>query len=122
MRKPAVKQMDLTVFMIGRWLRDATAGIIVITGLVTYFTHTFDSARSLDMSLGKNTRRDFLKATTAVGVGFWVSGAPAEESKSPNEKVRFACIGIKGKGESDSGDAGRLGDVVAICDVDDSHL
>ena len=36
----------------------------------------------------------------------------ADESKSPNERVRFACIGVKGKGESDSGDAGRLGDVL----------
>ena len=46
----------------------------------------------------------------------------AEESKSPNEKVRFACIGVDGKGDSDSADAGRHGDVVAICDIDDNKL
>jgi predicted dehydrogenase len=70
-----------------------------------------------------SSRRDFLKATTAAGVGFWVAGgARAEESKSPNEKVRFACIGVGGKGSSDSNDAGKLGDVVAICDIDDNTL
>ena len=68
-------------------------------------------------------RRDFMKATTAAGVGFWVAGRSAgEESKSPNERIRFACIGVGGKGSSDMADAGRAGDVVAICDIDDNAL
>jgi len=68
-------------------------------------------------------RRRFLKSTALTGVGVFVSGtAAAEDSKSPNERIRFACIGVGGKGSSDSADAKKNGDVVAICDIDDSTL
>jgi predicted dehydrogenase len=68
-------------------------------------------------------RRRFLKTTALTGVGVFASGvAAAQDSSSPNEKIRFACIGVGGKGKSDSGDAKRAGDVVAICDVDDRTL
>jgi len=71
----------------------------------------------------KRTRRQFMQEATALGVGLYVAGnLRAEESKSPNEKIRFACIGIGGKGDSDSADAARFGDVVAICDIDDQRL
>jgi predicted dehydrogenase len=67
-----------------------------------------------------HSRRAFLKSTAAVGAGFWVSGrARAQTPKSPNEVLRFACIGIDGKGDEDSKDVARQGDVVAICDIDD---
>ena len=67
----------------------------------------------------QNNRREFLKTTAATGVGYWVAGrAQADESQSksgsPNEKINFACIGVDGKGDSDSNDAGRSGNVVAI--------
>ncbi|MGH7192781.1 MAG: Gfo/Idh/MocA family protein, partial [Candidatus Saccharimonadales bacterium] len=68
-------------------------------------------------------RRQFLHTSATAGVGFWLpSGLRAEESKSPNERIRFACVGIDGKGASDSEDAQKHGDVVAICDVDDVKL
>lgn len=71
----------------------------------------------------RQNRRDFLKVSAATGVGVWVSGiAAADDSKSPNEKIRFGCIGIGGKGESDTADAAKHGDVVAICDVDTKRL
>ena len=71
----------------------------------------------------ESSRRQFLQATAATGVGFWVAaGLRAEESKSANERIRFACVGVGGKGSSDSSDAGNHGDVVAICDVDDNTL
>jgi predicted dehydrogenase len=41
---------------------------------------------------------------------------------SPNDKVRIAGIGVGGKGSSDIDQAGQLGDVVAICDIDDQRL
>ena len=71
----------------------------------------------------KLTRRSFVQNTTAVAAGYWVAGGvqPAE-SKSANEKVQFACIGIGGKGSSDSADAGKSGDVVSICDTDAKRL
>lgn len=71
----------------------------------------------------RSNRRQFLHTTAAAGAGFWVAaGLQAQESKSPNEKIRFACVGIDGKGASDSEDAGKRGDVVAICDIDDRKL
>ncbi len=71
----------------------------------------------------RTNRRQFLQTTAMTGVGFWVAGnLHAEESKSPNEKVRMAAIGIGGTGSSDSGDAGAAGQMVAICDVDESRL
>ena len=53
----------------------------------------------------------------------WVAGGVrAQESKSPNEKIAMASIGLGGKGSSDSSDAGNAGDMVAICDVDEDTL
>jgi predicted dehydrogenase len=71
----------------------------------------------------QSNRRDFLKGTTLAGAGFWVAGGVSlAESKSANEKLNFACIGVGGKGDSDSNDVGRLGNLVAICDIDDTQL
>lgn len=71
----------------------------------------------------QTSRRTFLQETAAIGIGLWAGGGVlAEDSKSPNERIRFACIGIGGKGDSDSADAGKFGDVVAICDIDDGRL
>jgi predicted dehydrogenase len=71
----------------------------------------------------RSHRRDFMKTTAATGIGFWVAaGLKAEESKSPNEAIAMASIGIGGKGSSDSKDAGDNGRMVAICDVDKKRL
>jgi predicted dehydrogenase len=74
--------------------------------------------------MSNNTnRRRFLQAAAATGVGFWVAGGlRAQESKSPNEKIAIASIGLGGKGSSDSGDAGAAGRMVAICDIDEGTL
>ena len=75
-------------------------------------------------STSKNTRRGFLQTTAALGVGYWVAGGASadEPSKSPSEKLNFACIGVGGKGESDTADAALEGNIVAICDVDENNL
>jgi predicted dehydrogenase len=71
----------------------------------------------------KNTRRSFLKTSAAIGAGVWVTGALRPTiSRAANEQIQFACIGIGGKGESDSADCARFGKVVAICDVEDARL
>lgn len=68
-------------------------------------------------------RREFLKTSGLAAAGFWVAGTvPAQESKSPNERLKMASIGIGGKGQSDSDDAAKHGDMVAICDVDKNRL
>ncbi|CAE7845135.1 iolG_10, partial [Symbiodinium microadriaticum] len=64
-----------------------------------------------------------MKLTAAAGAGFWAAaGVQAQETKSPNEKINFASIGIGGKGSSDSNDAGRAGNMVAIVDIDKERL
>jgi predicted dehydrogenase len=77
------------------------------------------------MSEGSN-RRDFIKYTAATGMGFWVAAqktfAQEAQSKSPNERVNIGCIGLGGKGDSDSEQAAEVGNVVAICDVNDKTL
>lgn len=68
----------------------------------------------------KTTRRDFIKNTSAIGAALWVGGPKVwAQEKSPNERVRYACIGVGGKGDSDSSDAAAHGDIVAIVDVDE---
>ncbi|MEX2026474.1 MAG: Gfo/Idh/MocA family oxidoreductase [Pirellulaceae bacterium] len=71
----------------------------------------------------RKSRRQFLKTTAALGVGYWVAGGIAPRaSRAAIEEIRFACVGVNGKGASDSADAGRSGKVVAICDIDESSL
>jgi len=64
------------------------------------------------------TRREFLR-NTGLTTGA-VLGFPAIVSgRNLNSKIRVGCIGVGGKGESDSTDSAREGgEVVAICDVD----
>ena len=71
----------------------------------------------------RTSRRQFVKTSAVIGAGYWTLGGIApRESRSANEKIQFACVGVGGKGTSDSQDAGRAGDVVAICDIDDRNL
>jgi predicted dehydrogenase len=71
----------------------------------------------------KTTRRRFLETSAVIGAGYWVAGGLSPRpSRAANERVQFACVGVGGKGTSDSQDAGRAGDVVAICDIDEKNL
>ncbi|MGY8749852.1 MAG: Gfo/Idh/MocA family protein [Pirellulales bacterium] len=74
------------------------------------------------MTKGSN-RREFVKSTAALGAGAWVAGGISiKPSISALEEIRFGCIGVGGKGASDSTDAGNHGKVVAMCDIDDNTL
>lgn len=68
-------------------------------------------------------RRRFLQASSLAGFGILVHGrfAPGQE-KSPNERLSFACIGVGGKGSSDTDHVGELGNVIALCDIDSDRL
>ncbi len=72
----------------------------------------------------KPDRRSFVKQTSIAGAGFWLAGgiAGAQEKKSALEGLRFAGVGVGGKGGSDIDQAGALGEVVGICDIDDNTL
>ena len=69
-------------------------------------------------------RRQFVgNAAALAGAGLWWSSQPnAVLGSSPNAKVNVASIGVGGKGSSDCDDAGRFGEIVAICDIDDQRL
>src|ERR1041384_3295346 len=66
------------------------------------------------------SRRDLLKATAATAFALPIVGLARGQQEK--QKVRFASIGVTGKGESDTADAARLGVLVAICDADRNRL
>jgi predicted dehydrogenase len=71
----------------------------------------------------RSSRREFLRNSAFTGIGIWVVDKSwAQGNQTPNERVNFGCIGVGGKGDSDTADAARLGNVVAICDVDENTL
>jgi predicted dehydrogenase len=78
----------------------------------------------------RQNRRRFITSSAALGMGLWLGNDALAELEAPivappllkNERIRFACIGVGGKGDSDTADAARFGDIVAICDVDDNTL
>ena len=76
------------------------------------------------MPLRSMNRRQFVGNSLALaGTGFWFSTQSANLlGQSPNARVNVACIGVGGKGGSDTDGAANYGEIVALCDVDDRHL
>ena len=71
------------------------------------------------------TRRRFLQTSAAGAAGYWLTANAASAVRAadaPNSKLRFACIGVGGKGGGDTDQVGTVGQVVALCDIDDSTL
>jgi len=77
------------------------------------------------------SRRSFLKrcsaAAAAAGVPAWfierdlAEAAPRTKHLGPNDRPAIALIGCGGQGRGDATNASRFGDIVAVCDVDDTH-
>ena len=69
-------------------------------------------------------RRRFLQQGAAVGAGLIAVPASAgiKSSKSPNEKLNVACIGIEGRGAADLRAVSETENIVALCDVDEERL
>ena len=65
-----------------------------------------------------------MKNAAAAGIGAYVGHGLAfpKQVLSANEEISVACIGVGGKGGSDSDNASQFGNVVAICDVDRNTL
>lgn len=74
--------------------------------------------------MNRSNRRDFLKQSAALSTAFWVGSSTQAfaKARAANEAIRFAVIGVDGKGASDRDDAGRHGDIVALCDIDEERL
>ena len=70
-----------------------------------------------------STRRGFMQTVSMAGAGYFVAaGSRQAWSQSAGEQLNVACIGVGGKGGSDSDNASLFGNVVAICDVDRNTL
>src|SRR5687768_8172573 len=69
-------------------------------------------------------RRQFLAAAAAAaaaGSTAWLQAAPPKGTLLSEKKVALACIGVRGRGETNA--ALMVGqDVRALCDVDDNNL
>lgn len=67
-------------------------------------------------------RRTFLKGAALAGAGVWLGTESAQaRSKSPNDKLNIAVVGVGGRGGANLGAvAGE--NIVALCDVDDNTL
>ena len=69
------------------------------------------------------SRRGFLETSSLLSAGYFVAaGSRTAWSNSANEQLNVACIGVGGKGSSDSDNAALFGNVIAICDVDRNTL
>ncbi|NBW97231.1 MAG: gfo/Idh/MocA family oxidoreductase [Planctomycetia bacterium] len=69
------------------------------------------------------SRRRFLGVSGLAGSGFFfAAGTRRAYSQAAIERPTVACIGVGGKGGSDSDNAALFGDVIAICDVDRKTL
>ena len=68
-------------------------------------------------------RRSFLFGASVAGFGIFAQGRKGwARGVGPNETLNFACIGVGGKGESDTRQAARHGRIVAVCDIDQNRL
>ncbi len=68
------------------------------------------------------SRRNFIRYSTIVSTGI-ITAPYFVNGQNLNEKIRVACIGVGGKGDSDCDDSARCGgEIVAICDVDENTL
>jgi len=68
-------------------------------------------------------RRSFLYGASLAGFGIFCRGRDGRASGvGPNDAIQVACIGVGGKGSSDTDHAGNHGRIVALCDVDDRPL
>jgi hypothetical protein len=68
-------------------------------------------------------RRQFLNRTTVAAGAATFAFPYIGQVLGANERLNIACIGVGGKGDSDSSDAASCGgNIVAICDVDKNTL
>jgi predicted dehydrogenase len=72
----------------------------------------------------KTTRRRFIGQSAAIGAGFWIgSQTVAKAQVSALQSLSAACVGVGGKGGSDTSHIGEQGvKIVGLCDVDGGTL
>jgi len=72
----------------------------------------------------KLDRRSALKTAAAAALPAWFVRELRAEQEPPKlaEKPKIALIGCGGRGRGDAAEASKYGTVVAVCDVDSSHV
>src|ERR1051325_1591940 len=92
---------------------------------------TFQEKMSSKLIHPNYSRRQFLIRTTQAaalaGIPLWYAEqhnlfAQAAPSKSPNEKPSLGLIGCGGMGTNDAKIASKYANIVALCDVDSTHI
>ena len=68
------------------------------------------------------SRRKFITTTTTAAAAAFAFQFVPSRVFGANERLGFAGIGVGGKGGSDINHAGELGDIIAICDIDNDRL
>jgi len=75
--------------------------------------------------MSRLSRRRFLSSSAAaagaLSLGAYVNPAPAQESRSPNERLQIAGVGTTGRAGADLGEVSSQ-DIVALADVDDTLM
>lgn len=71
----------------------------------------------------RTTRRTFMGQSAAIGAGFWIGTQSIGRGATALESLSAACVGVGGKGSSDTSHIGELGvKIVGLCDVDRDTL
>ena len=72
----------------------------------------------------KSSRRSFMEQSAALGAAFWVGGQPVVRANtSALQSLSAACIGVGGKGGSDTSHIAENDvAIVGLCDVDQGTL
>jgi predicted dehydrogenase len=74
------------------------------------------------MSSDTLNRRSFLYGASIAGFGIFANGRHGwAGGVGPNEVVNIACIGVGGKGKSDTQQAANHGRIVGVCDIDEKR-
>ncbi|MEL7335176.1 MAG: Gfo/Idh/MocA family oxidoreductase, partial [Planctomycetota bacterium] len=74
-------------------------------------------------SSNNSSRRNFLTSSAAVAGGVWLGTAARPTYASPLQQLTGACIGVGGKGSSDTSHIAEMGvKLVGLCDVDRGNL
>jgi predicted dehydrogenase len=77
------------------------------------------------MATRMNRRRFLQSLAASAGTSYFLTASAVSADrlgKGPNGKIYFAGIGVGGKGDGDISQAGSLGEVVALCDIDENTL
>jgi len=70
----------------------------------------------------RSTRRTFLKHLAAAGAAAPVILPAWARGAEPSNTVNLACVGVGGKGSSDSSGAARYGRIIAFADVNQGEI